>query len=251
MIFKEFGDKNMPVIMLLHGGGLSWWSWKPQIEALQNNYRIITPIIDGHGDAYYTTFVSIQQSAERISEYITENCNGKVFALCGLSIGAQIVVELLSRDCDIAENAVIESALVYPSKITALFTIPMYHSFYGLIKKRWFARQQAKALKVSEELFENYYNDSMKMTKETLINMAKSNLNYSMPQTLSNTKAKTLIIVGEKELPMMKKSATLLHNTIDNSILKVIEKSEHGETSLLCPNKYLDLMSNSFGILTS
>jgi hypothetical protein len=31
-------------------GGLSWWSWKPQIEALQKNYRVITPIIEGHGE---------------------------------------------------------------------------------------------------------------------------------------------------------------------------------------------------------
>ena len=28
MKFKEFGDKNKPAIVLLHGGGLSWWSYK-------------------------------------------------------------------------------------------------------------------------------------------------------------------------------------------------------------------------------
>ncbi|WP_246578320.1 alpha/beta fold hydrolase [Clostridium frigoris] len=50
MIFKEFGNKNMPVIIFLHGGGLSWWSWNPQIEFLQNDYCIVTPIIDGHGE---------------------------------------------------------------------------------------------------------------------------------------------------------------------------------------------------------
>ncbi|HVJ50767.1 alpha/beta hydrolase [Desulfitobacterium sp.] len=72
MIFKEFGDKNMPVIILLHGGGLSWWSWKPQIEALQKDYCIVTPIIDGHGDAYNTPFVSIKKSAEQVIKYITQ-----------------------------------------------------------------------------------------------------------------------------------------------------------------------------------
>jgi predicted esterase len=35
MIFKEFGNKNKPVIIFLHGSGLSWWSLKPQIEALR------------------------------------------------------------------------------------------------------------------------------------------------------------------------------------------------------------------------
>lgn len=38
MIFKEFGNKDNPVIIFLHGGGLSWWSLKPQIEELQNEY---------------------------------------------------------------------------------------------------------------------------------------------------------------------------------------------------------------------
>jgi len=246
MIFKEFGNKNMPVIIFIHGGGLSWWSWKPQIEVLQKNYRIITPIIDGHGDACDTTFVSIQESAEQVIKYIKENCNGKIFALCGLSIGAQIIVEILSKECDITENAVIESALVYPIKMITALTVPMYNICYGLIKKRWFAKLQAKTLNVPVELFETYYQESSRMTKEILINFTISNGSYSMPSTFCNTKAKTLIIVGEKELSVMKKSASLLHETINYSYLKVIKKSGHGEISLIYPDKYVKLLQELF-----
>jgi len=247
MIFKEFGDKNMPVIiLLLHGGGLSWWSWKPQIEVLQKDYCIVTAIIDGQGDAFDTTFVSIIKSGEQVTKYIKDNCNGKVFALCGLSIGAQITVEILSKECDITENAVIESALVYPMKMAIALTVPMYNMCYGLIKKRWFAKLQAKTLKVPDELFESYYKDSLRMTKESLINFTKSNGDYPMPSTLCNTNAKTLILVGEKELSIMKKSASLLHETINGSILKVIEKSGHGEISLIYPEKYIDLLHQLF-----
>ncbi|AZV57378.1 alpha/beta hydrolase [Clostridium sp. AWRP] len=246
MIFKEFGNKNMPVIIFLHGGGLSWWSWKLQIEALQKDYCIITPIIDGHGDACDTTFVSIKKSAEQIVKYIKENYNGKVFALCGLSIGAQIVVEILSQESDITENAVIESALVYPIKMATSLIVPMYNMCYGLIKKRWYAKLQAKTLNVPKELFESYYYDSSRMTKESLINIMKSNGDYSMPQALYKTKAKTLILVGEKELSVMKKSAILLHKTINGSFLKVIEKGGHGEISLIYPDKYLNLLQQLF-----
>ena len=242
MRFKEFGNKDMPVIIFLHGGGLSWWSWKPQIEALQNDYRIVAPIIDGHGDAWDTDFISIKKSAEQVIEYIKETCNGKVFALCGLSIGAQIVVEILSKECDITENAVIESALVYPIKMATTLTVPIYNMCYGLIKKRWYAKLQAKTLNVPEQLFENYYEDSCRMTKESLINITRSNGDYSMPSTLCKTKAKTLILVGEKELSIMKKSAALLHNTINGSLLKIIEKSGHGEISLIYHDKYLNLL---------
>lgn len=246
MIFKEFGNKSMPVIIFLHGGGLSWWSWKPQIEALQKDYCIVAPIIDGHGEACDTTFVSIKESAEQVIKYIKENCYGKVFAICGLSIGAQIAVEILSKECDITEYAVIESALVYPIKMAIALTVPMYNMCYGLIKKRWFSKLQAKSLNVPDRLFDAYYEESTRMTKESLINITISNGGYSMPSTLCNTKAKTLILVGGKELSVMKKSALLLHETINGSFLKVIEKSGHGEISLVYSDKYLNLLEQLF-----
>ena len=246
MLFKEFGNKNMPVIIFIHGGGLSWWSWKQQIEALKKNYYIVTPIIDGHGDAWDTTFVSIKESAEQVIKYIKGNCNGKVFAICGLSIGAQIIVEILAKESDITENAVIESALVYPIKMVSALTVPMYNMCYGLIKKRWFAKLQAKSLNIPDELFETYYKESSRMTKESLINFTISNGDYPMPSTLCNTKAKTLILVGGKELSVMKKSALLMHETIIGSFLKIIEKSGHGEISLIYPDKYLNLLQQLF-----
>jgi pimeloyl-ACP methyl ester carboxylesterase len=246
MIFKEFGNKNKPVIILLHGGGLSWWSLKPQIEALQEDYFIVAPIIDGHGDDWNNTFISIRKSAERVIDYIKDNCNGRVFAICGLSIGAQILVEILSKESDTTENAVIESALVYPMKMATKLTVPLYTLCYGLIKKRWYAKLQSKTLNVPEELFDYYYKDSSRMTKESLINITKSNGDYSIPPSLCNTKAKTLILVGGKELSVMKKSANLLHETIKGSTLKVIEKGSHGEISLIHADRYIDLLQGFF-----
>lgn len=246
MIFKEFGNKNNPTIIFIHGGGLSWWSWTAQIEALKGNYHIVAPIIDGYGEDGDNTFISIQNSAEHVINYIKNNCKKGVFAICGLSIGAQIVVEILSRENDIAEKAVIESALVYPMSFSSKLIIPMCSLSYGLIKKRWFAKLQAKQLYVPEELFEKYYEDTLKVSKKSLINTLKSNANYPMPKNLLNTKTKTLILVGEKELSVMKKSAKLLNRTIRSSHLKIIEKCGHGEISLVYPNKYIDLLKHFF-----
>lgn len=247
MIFKEFGNKNNKAIIFLHGGGLSWWTWKTQIEVLQKDYFVVAPVIDGHGEDGHNSFITIQNSAENVINYIKENCNGKVFAICGLSLGAQILVEILSKECDITENAIIESALVCPSsKISVKLTALALSLTYGLIKKKWFAKLQAKQLKLPEALFENYYEDTIKITKTTLINFIKSNQEYSIPSTLCNTKAKTLILVGEKELPVMKKSAKLLNDTINGSTLKIIKNSAHGEISLVHSDKYLELLMTFF-----
>lgn len=246
MIFKEFGNKNNPVILLFHGGGLSWWSLKPLIEELQKNHYVVTPIIDGHGEDWNNTFISIENSATQAIDYIKESLKGKVFAICGLSIGAQIVVEILSKEPDITEYAVIESALVYPMKTTTKLTVPMYHLCYRLIKKRWFAKLQAKTLNVPDDLFETYYLESAQMSKQSLINLTISNGGYSLPLTLCKTKANVLVLVGEKELSIMKKSAKLIHDTIKGSTYKVIKKSGHGEISLIRPNEYLDILQRHF-----
>jgi pimeloyl-ACP methyl ester carboxylesterase len=246
MLFKEFGNKNKPVIILLHGGGVSCWSLEPQIEKLQEDYFIVTPIIDGHGDDWNNTFISIENSAEKVINYIKVNCDGKVFAICGLSLGAQIIVEMLSQEVDITENAVIESALVYPMKIATKLTVPAFSLFFGLAQKRWFAKLQAKTLNIPDDLFETYYRDSSRMTKETLVNITKSNGNYSASPKLCKTKAKTLIIVGEKELSIMRKSAKLLQHTINNSTLEVIKNGKHGEISLAHSDRYVNLLENFF-----
>jgi len=246
MIFKEFGKIKNPTIILLHGGGLSWWMWKRQIEVLSENYFVVTPILDGHGDDYETDFVSIENSAQKVIDYIRNTKKSRVYAIGGLSIGAQIVVEIISREPEITDFAVIESALVYPIKTITAFTVPMFNLFYGLIKFKWYARLQAKTLNVPSELFDFYFDDSSRMSKKTMINMTISNGNYTIPQKLVNSNAKTLIMVGGKELSIMKKSAKLLSSTLKNSSMKIIPNYSHGEISIIEPTKYLDIVMQHF-----
>ncbi len=246
MIFKETENRGLPTIILLHGGGLSWWSLKSIIAQLKENFHVITPIIDGHGEDGNETFISIEISAQKLINYIDNQYNGKVFAIGGLSIGAQIATEVLSLRKDIADYAIIESALVYPIKGTAFMTVPTYKLFYGLIKKRWFSKLQAKTLCISENMFDQYYDDSLKITKQSLINITLSNGTYKLKSTISDTKAKVLVVVGEKEIRIMKKSGKRLHELIINSELYIAPNMGHGEISLLHPEKYVELIRNFF-----
>ena len=44
MNYKEFGKQNSDVIILLHGGGLSWWNYRKEAEMLQNDFHVILPV---------------------------------------------------------------------------------------------------------------------------------------------------------------------------------------------------------------
>lgn len=242
MVFREFGNTRCPAIIMLHGGGLSWWSLESSAKALNEQYYVVTPVIDGHGENSDTTFVSIENYAQKLISFIDDKFGGHVYALYGLSIGAQIVTEVLVHRKDIASFAVIESALVFPIKGAASLTIPMTKISYGLIKKRWFAKQQAKALFVPNDQFELYFSDSVKISKQSLLNVTLSNAGYNIKPGISQTHAKALVIAGEKELNIMRKSAKALCDYIPDSTLHIAENMGHGELSLKHIDQFVDLI---------
>jgi predicted alpha/beta-fold hydrolase len=200
MLFKQINSSELPTVILLHGGGLSDWSLSGVAELLKSDYNVVTPIINGHCEICGNDFVSIEDSAEKFIEYVEKYHNGAVFAIGGFSLGAQIVAEVLSQRGNIAQYAIMESVLVLPMKMPVLLITSVYKLTYNLIKKKWFSKLQAKSSFISDNMFEQYYTDTMKLSKQSLINIMLSNTSYRLKDSITNTKAKTMIIAREKEI---------------------------------------------------
>lgn len=245
MKFREYGAKNLPTVIFLHGGGLSWWSLTEVAQRMQNKYHVVTPIIDGHGEAGETGFTSIEDSAQKLVDWIDAEYGGKVFAIGGLSLGAQITVEALCRKSNLAEFAVIESALVCPMKSSQSMDGVLKFS-YGLIKHRWFAKLQAGSLSLPENMFEPYFEDSKKMTLPSLIQITRSNGSYKIKPALKNTTAKVLVIAGTKEPGIMVNSAHMLQEAIPGSTLFLAQNFHHGELSLRHCTEFVELLEKFF-----
>ena len=49
MTVIEYGKQNKNVALLLHGGGLSWWNYRDAAEILSEDFRVVLPVLDGHG----------------------------------------------------------------------------------------------------------------------------------------------------------------------------------------------------------
>ena len=238
MIVKEYGKSNKDIIMLLHGGGLSWWNYEEVSEILKSNYHVILPILDGHSGSD-RDFTSIENNANEIIEYIDNNYNGNVKLIGGLSLGAQILLDILSKRDNICEYAIIESALVCPMKMTNILIESSINMSYGLINKKWFSKLQFKSLKIKKELFDKYYIDSSNITKNNMISFLKANSNYHLKNIKTN-KSKSIVIVGSKERPIMIKSAKRIHDELINSELEILSGYYHGDLSINHPNEYAE-----------
>ena len=242
MTFKEYGDSRNKTIILLHGGGLSWWNYKDEAEKLQNDYHIIIPILDGHSESD-RKFTSIEDNAQEIIDYIIDNFNGHVHLIGGLSLGGQVLLEILSRKNDICDFAIVESALVIPMNTTQKMIKPTFSMSYGLISKKWFSKMQFKSLKIRKDLFEDYYRDTCKITKQNMIAFMEANSKYEIKDTLKNTKAKVLVVVGKKERSIMKKSANMINRKIETSMIEIIPNYSHGELSINNPEHYVSMIN--------
>ena len=238
-----FGPENADVVMLLHGGGLSWWNFRAAAEVLSDRYRVVLPILDGHAgsDALFT---SIEDNAARILDYIDTEYGGSVLAIGGVSLGAQILLAILTKRPDICRYAVVESASVIPSKATERMIGPAFSASFGLIRQKWFAKMQFRYLRIPADLFDEYYRDTCRITKESMIAFLRANAAYEAKPGLANCRADVRIVVGEKEQQKMLRSAELLHRMLPESRLEIKKGLHHGEYSLNHPEQYVQEFSN-------
>lgn len=235
----EYGKGNEDVIILLHGGGLSWWNYKDVAERLANRFHIVMPILNGHSGSSIP-FTSIEDNAREIISYIDKTFGGHVLLIGGLSLGGQVLVEILSQRNNICKFAIIESALVLPMKLTAAIIKPTYDMCYPLIKKMWFAKLQFKALHIKTELFENYYTDTVNITKEDMIAFLMANSNYRVKETLAYCETKALVLVGSKEQSIMKKSAQKITDCLPIARLEIMKNYYHGDISINHSEQYAE-----------
>ena len=242
----EFGQQNPNVIMLLHGGGLSWWNYREAAQKLAEQYHVVLPVLDGHADSD-TPFSTIEENAASLISYIDTHFGGQVLALGGLSLGGQIAVEMLSQRKDICRYALLESVLVKPMKLTHALIEPTFGMSYGLIKQKWFAKLQADFLGIPKALFDDYYRDTCAISKADMIAFLKANSIYTIKSGLSETKAKVKIAAGAKEQKNMRDSAVLLNQAIPGSSMEILPELRHGDLSLNKPERYVKILTDWIG----
>lgn len=220
------GNLKGDAIVFINGAGVGPWMWNNQINYFTNN-KCITFDLPGHGINSDMDFTTIKNCANIIRKLIINESNTQKAVIIGHSIGAQILMFLLEFYEEVVERAVIISGLNQPMPMINFMIKPMINCLMPVVKWRGFAKMQSKQLAIPDNMFENYYRDSINMSKETLKNILYENSNYNF-QNSSNTLVKALILVGENEKNIMKQSAFKNRKLIQNSNAYIIKNAAHG-----------------------
>ncbi len=218
-------------MLLLHGGGLSWWNYREAAELLSCDFRVVLPILDGHADSG-ERFTTIEDCAARVVSLIKNELGGSVWLIGGLSLGGQTALEVLSQQPEISRFALIESASVIPSPVTHAMIAPAFGCSYPLIKNERFARMQFRSLHMKDELFGDYYRDSCRIEKDDMIAFLRASTAYSPKPQLGSCPAVMRVYFGEREVSGIRRSAKVIGETVPGCRVTGLKGLYHGEFSM-------------------
>ncbi|WP_054710104.1 alpha/beta hydrolase [Bacillus sp. JCM 19041] len=224
---NESGNKAGPLILFLHGGGVSSWMWKKQLAHFEKEYHCLAPDLPGHGKSSEKSF-SIVQVAKRLLLLIKEKAHGKDVTVVGFSLGSQIALEMLHQDGSQINRVMFNSGSVKPMRFVGPLIKPLLYSSAPLVKWRTFSKLQARTLHIDEGNFERYFVEAKQMPAALLAETVQESMSYELPSGLKEVACKGLITIGSKENRSIKRSAKLLEESFPHFESVVVPGIGHG-----------------------
>jgi pimeloyl-ACP methyl ester carboxylesterase len=234
------GQPDAPILLLVHGGGVAGWMWDRQVEYFSATHRVIIPDLPGHGDSRNQPYKTTRAATDALAEILLPYAGRKVTAV-GFSLGGQVVIDLASRYPELLSSVVVVSALAAPMRSARVLSWFMGASA-PLARWRGFARQQARALYISDSQFERYYETSTGISRESLAAVGRENYGFRVPEGWSAFPGPALILAGTREPIMLLRGVQALHERLPESDLQILEDAGHG-ISLQFPDRFNELLA--------
>lgn len=241
--YDDLGDGFGPVIFL-HGFPFNKDMWKPQMEFLQNHYRVIAIDIRGFGK-------SKDEKSELSMDLFTDDLiafmdhleiNSAI--LCGLSMGGYIALNAVGSFSDRFKGLILcdtqctaDTEEGKAKRYTAIDEIKINgpETFNNNFVKSVFSKtslteKTIEVEKLSKVVFEN--------SSEIMINGLKALANRKDTcKTLDEINIPTLIICGKEDTLTPVAKSEIMHENIIDSRLVIIENAGH-VTNLEQPEEF-------------
>jgi hypothetical protein len=243
--FEEYGNPINPTIMLLHGTLLSVRGYDEVVKKLEDHYHLIVPYLDGHANAL-KGFTSINDLADHMFDFIVNYLDGKVEMICGMGIGGQCILEMLSMDEDFCDYALVESTRCEKAKA---YKRGNAHVMRVLTGNKWCAKAYYLNKHYPKAYFDAWYEDMKKITDEDMKKILEAESSYTVKKMITHTKAKVMIEVGSREGALIKQAEDL-HHQIPKSQLLLMYKYHQGDFSMNHVDSYVNLIEKLLHRLT-
>lgn len=222
--FYQYGNPQGTPLVLIHGGAGGAWAWDETVKFL-GDFNCLLPELPEHGRNQSNGRFTVESAAESMLRFIQEQVPGGKAHVCGLSVGGQVLVEMLARAPEVVLSAVISGAQLLPVpgyrlgiySETAMALVywlgirPWKHNDAWI---RWNMRTSAG---IPDRHFESFKRNFQSLTRDGWAHVMSENYTYRAPAGLEKVSVPVLLIAGPHETADIQPTNRLLKSLFPNS----------------------------------
>jgi hypothetical protein len=199
MKFKTIGNPNCCKALLIHAMFATAESFSTLIQYLKEDYFMIIPTLDGHDKNESSTFLSIDDEADKILAYLKENNIQELDLVLGTSLGAIIAFEIYQRN-EVCINKVHLDGGPFLNFGLLLQKIAM-KKFWSICCK--IRQNPQNAINKLDKLFPSLGNQMSEVcchiTEESVKNLAHACYSFPLPNLEVKAQKSVTFLYGTKE----------------------------------------------------
>jgi pimeloyl-ACP methyl ester carboxylesterase len=223
LIYEHGNPQGIP-LLLIHGGGGGVWTWNETLKYLQD-FRCLLVELPEHGSSRSNGPFTIQSTAQSILEAVPRRVPDGKLHVFGLSVGGQIVVEMLSRAPETFRSAIISGAqlLPLPGYRLGIYSEHVMALIYWLgispwkNNDAWIRWTMQASAGIPENLFEAFKVNFQGLTRDSWVHVMSENYRYRAPAGLEKARLPVLLVAGAHEKTDILPTNTLLNKLLPQS----------------------------------
>lgn len=238
---RDQGNKNGPVLVLVHGSNASLFTWEPWVKRLGDSYRIVTMDLPGHGltGAVPNGDYSQDGMVTFVDEIVTK-LGIPNFALGGNSMGGGVVARYAEEHPDKVRALILVDAGGEPGKMGdhiplafRLARMPVVNKLLLFITPRAIVKEGLNDAIVHKQIITDKMIDQYWEFARMKGSRAATATRFALPFTndvkahIGDIRAPTLILWGEQDHLIPVASAYAFHKDIPGSKLIVYPATGH------------------------
>ena len=211
MVIKEYGDSELPKVVLLHPMLADGECMLNLTAGMTGKYCFIAPDLSGQGNDK-GEFESPEKEARTLTEYLKNNDFRTIELIAGASLGG-VVGMLMLADADIRyKTAVFDGTPMYEN---AKFIYQLMK--FGFLKKHHKAAgmPSADVRKVMESKYgifgERMAQSFVSISEESLVAIVKACSDFSFPPISEDMQKRIFLEVGSKDMNCRQNRVVLKH----------------------------------------
>lgn len=228
--YEVQGKDNTPTLVFLHGVTMNHKTFDSQVSELQKTYRVVLVDLPSHG--YSSNLRNHRDYSKTCAQLIAGLLNHLSIdkaILVGQSLGSLIVSHIAYLYPEkVLATVHIGGAGLYP-KASAIYKamIPLVDPIIYMVPKKKLFKLFASHKALTEETRSYVERASSETGRRVMAEVTKSMIREMAEGLPSSVKQPSLIMYGDHEASFVKKMSKILHETLPDSKMVVIDNAHH------------------------